>query len=146
VWGGPRCACGVESRIIVVWCPRLAVCATCFALARALVCLFVTPASPPHPPNHMQASWVKMGPQHAAALLSCGCNDLGGVLMNESITRAAGAAHGQSLSAAQMEALVQAAGRTPRQRTTLYADAPAERRLRSLSDVTSMPLAPLRLK
>jgi hypothetical protein len=143
---GPRCACGVESRITVVRCPRLAVCAPCSALAGALACLSVTPASPRHPPNPMQASWVKMGPQHAAALLSCGCNDLGGVLMNESITRAAGAAHGQSLSAAQMEALVQAAGRTPRQRTTLYADAPAERRRRSLSDAASMPLAPLRLK
>jgi len=87
-----------------------------------------------------------MGPQHAAALLSCGCNDVGGVLMNESITRAAGAAHGQSLSAAEMEALVQAAGRTPRQRTTLYADAPAERRRRSLGDSAAQPLAPLRLK
>ena len=38
----------------------------------------------------MQASWVKMGPERAAQLLNCGCNDMGGSLMNESITRAAG--------------------------------------------------------
>ena len=40
--------------------------------------------------DDMQASWVKMGPERAAQLLNCGCNDMGGSLMNESITRAAG--------------------------------------------------------
>lgn len=73
----------------------------------------------PHITN-IQASWVKMGPHRAAQLLSAGCNDMGGSLMNESITRAAGAAHGQELSPQQMEELILAAGRTPAQRTTLY--------------------------
>ncbi len=70
-------------------------------------------------PN-IQTSWVKMGPQGAAACLDAGANDLGGVLMNESITRAAGAAFGQEFSAGEMEALIRNAGRMPRQRTTLY--------------------------
>jgi FO synthase len=70
-------------------------------------------------PN-IQASWVKMGPDGAALLLDAGCNDLGGVLMNESITRAAGAMHGQEVSAAELEALIRGRGRTPRQRSTLY--------------------------
>ena len=61
-----------------------------------------------------------MGPGRAAQLLRCGANDMGGVLMNESITRAAGAQHGQELGPAAMDALIAAAGRTPRQRTTLY--------------------------
>lgn len=79
----------------------------------------------PHVTN-IQASWVKMGPGRAAELLGAGCNDLGGVLMNESITRAAGAAHGQELCASRMEELIRGAGRVPRQRSTLYGAAPAE--------------------
>lgn len=75
--------------------------------------------------NNIQASWVKMGPQRAAQLLAVGCNDMGGVLMDESITRAAGAAHGQELGAARMEQLIRAAGRQPAQRTTLYGSVPA---------------------
>ena len=74
----------------------------------------------------VQASWVKLGPDGAARLLQAGVNDLGGVLMNESISRAAGAAHGQELDAAAMQALIRAAGREPRQRTTLYADVPPQ--------------------
>jgi FO synthase len=54
-------------------------------------------------------------------------NDLGGTLMNESISRSAGASFGQELSPEGMEALIRSAGRVPRQRTTLYADAPEER-------------------
>ena len=74
-----------------------------------------------HPlvPN-IQASWVKLGPNGAAAMLSAGANDLGGVLMNESITRAAGGVHGQELNATAMQALIVAAGKQPLQRTTLY--------------------------
>jgi FO synthase len=74
-----------------------------------------------HPvmPN-IQASWVKMGPDGARACLDAGANDLGGTLMNESISRAAGAAHGQEMTPSAMEALIRAAGRTARQRTTLY--------------------------
>jgi 2-iminoacetate synthase ThiH len=61
-----------------------------------------------------------MGPDGAALCLEVGCNDMGGVLMDESITRAAGAVHGQQLGAADMDRLIRAAGRIPRQRTTLY--------------------------
>jgi FO synthase len=73
----------------------------------------------PEIPN-VQASWVKLGPQGAAACLAAGANDLGGVLMNESITRAAGAMHGQEIGAGELEAMIRGANREPRQRTTLY--------------------------
>ena len=81
--------------------------------------------------TNIQASWVKLGVPGAQAVLRAGANDLGGTLMNESISRAAGANHGQELPPEAMEAAIQAAGRTPRQRTTLYADAPPERRAAS---------------
>jgi FO synthase len=70
--------------------------------------------------TNIQASWVKLGRDGAAAALRAGANDLGGTLMNESISRAAGASHGQELSPEAMEALIRSAGRVPRQRTTLY--------------------------
>jgi len=75
-----------------------------------------------HPliPN-IQTSWVKMGPAGAALCLQAGANDLGGTLMNESITRAAGGAHGQELNPAQLQAVARRIGRPARQRTTLYA-------------------------
>ena len=81
-----------------------------------------------HPviPN-IQASWVKMGHEGVIACLNAGCNDLGGTLMNESITRAAGAAHGQETSPEEMHAMIRAAERQPRQRTTAYQDATPER-------------------
>jgi len=69
---------------------------------------------------NVQASWVKMGPDGAALCLDAGANDLGGVLMNESITRAAGAEHGQEMTSSELEDLIRSAGRTPRRRTTLY--------------------------
>ncbi len=74
-------------------------------------------------PN-IQASWVKLGPSLAAQLLSSGCNDMGGSIMNESITRAAGAGYGQELPPPAMEHLITGMGRVARQRTTLYGDAP----------------------
>jgi FO synthase len=81
-----------------------------------------------HPviPN-IQCSWVKLGPEGAAACLEAGCNDMGGTLMNESISRAAGASFGQEMPPENMEALIRSLGRTPRQRTTLYRDPPSER-------------------
>ena len=93
-----------------------------------------------HPliPN-IQTSWVKMGPEGAAACLRAGCNDLGGTLMNESITRAAGAAHGQEMPPESMEEIIRSLGREPRQRTTLYAAAPAERQRASFN---AAPLSP----
>jgi len=72
--------------------------------------------------TNVQASWVKAGPEGAAALLRAGANDLGGTLMNESISRAAGSEHGQEMPPERMEALIRSAGRVPRQRTTLYGD------------------------
>jgi FO synthase len=73
----------------------------------------------PHITN-IQTSWVKMGVEGAQAALRSGANDLGGTLMNESISRAAGAAHGQEMPPERMEEAIRAIGRTPRQRTTLY--------------------------
>ena len=70
--------------------------------------------------DSIQCSWVKLGMDGAAACLAAGANDLGGVLMNESISRAAGAAHGQEVSVAALRAAAESAGRTLRQRTTLY--------------------------
>ena len=70
--------------------------------------------------KNIQTSWVKMGAQGAAVCLDAGANDLGGTLMNESITRAAGGVHGQLLDAAQLQALARRIGRPARQRTTLY--------------------------
>jgi FO synthase len=77
--------------------------------------------------TNVQASWVKLGVEGAQAILRAGANDLGGTLMNESISRAAGADHGQELPPEAMEAAIRAIGRTPRQRTTLYGEPPAER-------------------
>jgi FO synthase len=81
-----------------------------------------------HPviPN-IQCSWVKLGPEGAAACLDAGCNDLGGTLMNESISRAAGASFGQEMPPENMEALIRSLGRTPRQRTTLYGNPAPDR-------------------
>jgi FO synthase len=77
--------------------------------------------------TNVQASWVKLGLHGSQAALRAGANDLGGTLMNESISRAAGASHGQELPPEAMEAAIRAIGRTPRQRTTLYGEPPAER-------------------
>lgn len=70
--------------------------------------------------DNIQASWVKLGLQGGAALLRAGCNDMGGTLMDENISRSAGAEHGQLVSAEEMEAAITAAGRAPVRRTTLY--------------------------
>ena len=78
--------------------------------------------------DNIQVSWVKMGREGIIACLNAGANDLGGTLMNESITRAAGAAHGQEWPPQQMEAVIREAGFSPRMRTTLYADVSQERR------------------
>jgi FO synthase len=77
--------------------------------------------------TNVQVSWVKGGSDGVAAALRAGVNDVGGTLMNESISRAAGAGFGQEMPPERMEALIRAAGREPRQRTTLYDDADPER-------------------
>ena len=77
-----------------------------------------------HPviPN-IQTSWVKMGVAGALSALQAGANDLGGTLMNESITRAAGGVHGQEQDAGTLAAAIRSIGRFPQQRTTLYQSA-----------------------
>jgi FO synthase len=94
-----------------------------------------------HPliPN-IQVSWVKMGAAGAAACLAAGANDLGGTLMNESISRAAGTQHGQELPPPALDALIVSAGRRPEQRTTLYNTPPGARTTESYY---VLPLAPL---
>ena len=77
--------------------------------------------------ENVQVSWVKAGPQGVVEALRAGVNDLGGTLMNESISRAAGAGWGQELAPARMEELIRSAGRIPRQRTTLYGTPAPER-------------------
>ncbi|MBV8849273.1 MAG: 5-amino-6-(D-ribitylamino)uracil--L-tyrosine 4-hydroxyphenyl transferase CofH [Methylobacteriaceae bacterium] len=79
----------------------------------------------PHVPN-IQASWVKMGRTGVHVCLQAGVNDLGGTLMDESISRSAGASHGQEMTPAEMEATIVTAGRVPRQRTTTYASVARE--------------------
>jgi len=76
--------------------------------------------------TRIQASWVKLGVEGAAACLHAGVNDMGGTLMDESISRAAGSEHGQGLALERMEALIRGAGREPRQRTTLYGQVAVE--------------------
>jgi FO synthase subunit 2 len=70
--------------------------------------------------NNIQASWVKLGKKLAQVALYCGANDLGGTLMEESISAAAGATNGTSISAQELEWLIKGANRIPKQRTTLY--------------------------
>jgi FO synthase len=87
----------------------------------------------------IQTSWVKMGPDGVKACLNAGANDLGGTLMNESITRAAGAVHGEEMPPAEMEELIRAIGRKPIQRTTLYGAVSDSRRNMSFN---AAPLEP----
>jgi FO synthase len=70
--------------------------------------------------DNIQASWVKLGADGARQLLMAGVNDLGGTLMNENISRAAGASHGQGMDEEGFREIVEPLGRTLEQRTTLY--------------------------
>jgi FO synthase len=88
--------------------------------------------------TNIQASWVKMGPEGLKWCLRAGANDIGGTLMNESITRAAGATHGEELPPAEMESLIVSMGRTPQQRTTLYGRPPSRQ---TVASFTAAPLA-----
>jgi FO synthase len=99
----------------------------------------------PQIPN-IQVSWVKMGPEGAKRCLNAGANDLGGTLMNESISRAAGTMHGQECPPAEMDALIHGIGRHPRQRTTLYGDAAAAQKRKSYCapDILPVVQTPLR--
>ncbi|MFK7862793.1 MAG: 5-amino-6-(D-ribitylamino)uracil--L-tyrosine 4-hydroxyphenyl transferase CofH [Pseudohongiellaceae bacterium] len=77
-------------------------------------------------PN-IQTSWVKMGRDGVQACLNAGANDLGGTLMNESITRAAGADHGQEWTPDRLKKLIVESNRNPRVRSTLYGEVDANR-------------------
>ena len=70
--------------------------------------------------DNIQVSWTKIGHAGATQLLQAGCNDLGGTLMNENISRAAGASHGQEMNEESFRAITSPLGRTLRQRSTLY--------------------------
>ncbi len=72
--------------------------------------------------DSIQTSWTKLGAKGVAACLNAGVNDLGGTLMNESISRAAGSDHGQELPPQEMEPLIRSLGRIPKQRTTVYGE------------------------
>jgi FO synthase len=77
--------------------------------------------------SNIQTSWVKMGPAGVKACLRAGANDLGGTLMDETITRSAGAVHGHEMTPDMMESIVHSIERLPRQRDTLYRDVSPER-------------------
>lgn len=84
----------------------------------------------PHITN-IQASWVKLGPDGVRHCLNAGVNDLGGTLMDESISRSAGASYGQEMTPQRMEEIIRSSGRLPRQRNTVYGNASAAQRERS---------------
>ncbi|KAG6551618.1 hypothetical protein Mapa_006697 [Marchantia paleacea] len=112
--------------------PTMRDCIIMHSVARLVLYPYIT---------NIQASWVKMGPGGVKTLLAAGCNDMGGSLMNESITRAAGASYGEELPPHEMERVILSLGRKPRQRTTLYGEAPAEQVQRSFG---ARPLEPIR--
>lgn len=91
-------------------------------------------------PN-VQTSWVKLGQAGIRACLQAGVNDLGGTLMDETISRSAGAQHGHEMSPQEMEALICNMDRVPRQRTTLYGDAVDDRYRASLNAAELKPTA-----
>ena len=87
--------------------------------------------------QNIQTSWVKLGPMGAGICLDAGANDLGGTLMNETITRSAGASHGQEFSPEQMDNLIKKLGKTPSQRSTLYG---AVNNVQELKSYAAIPL------
>ncbi|MFC9324744.1 bifunctional FO biosynthesis protein CofGH [Kitasatospora sp. NPDC057015] len=91
-----------------------------------------------HIPN-IQTSWVKLGAEGAAEMLRSGANDLGGTLMEETISRMAGSAYGSYKSVRDLQAIAEAAGRPHRQRTTTYGEVPAERRAAALASDGHLP-------
>jgi FO synthase len=78
--------------------------------------------------DHVQCSWVKLGPELCGQVLDGGVDDLGGTLMEETISRMAGSQHGSRRSVDELEAQARAVGRPARQRTTTYGEVSAERR------------------
>jgi FO synthase subunit 2 len=90
--------------------------------------------------KNIQTSWVKEGVERARLLLTCGANDLGGTLINESISTSAGAQHGQLMRPSQLRSVIRSLGRVPQERNTRY------QVLRSFGvDPVDDPLSPLDL-
>ena len=80
--------------------------------------------------DNIQCSWVKLGDEGTVAMLRGGANDLGGTLMEETISRMAGSEHGSARTVEQLRDLAAAAGRRPRERTTTYGTVPERPHLR----------------
>ena len=93
--------------------------------------------------NNVQASWVKMGITGVKACLNAGVNDLGGTLMNETISRSAGASHGQEITAPKMRDILVSMGREPRQRNTLYGTVSDE--VKARAEHITTPASPVQL-
>jgi FO synthase len=93
--------------------------------------------------DHIQCSWVKLGTDDVVMLLEGGCDDIGGTLMEETISRMAGSQHGSRKTVAELEALAAAAGRPARQRTTLYGPVAAERLAAQQAAPDLLPLLPV---
>ena len=93
--------------------------------------------------DNIQASWVKLGVEQCHQVLSGGVNDLGGTLMEETISRMAGSAHGSRKSVEELEQMVTHAGRPPRQRSTLYGPVTGERRAAARRDLLSRVQLPI---
>jgi FO synthase subunit 2 len=87
--------------------------------------------------KNLQVSWVKEGPKFAQFLLSCGANDFGGTLINESISSTAGAKFGQYMSPKEIRRLIFDAKRIPAQRTTTYS---IIRIFKDINEVSDIPL------
>lgn len=92
----------------------------------------------PHIPN-IQTSWVKLGAEGAAEMLRSGANDLGGTLMEETISRMAGSSYGSYKSVQDLVAVAEAAGRPAKPRTTLYGEVPEERQRAALASDGHLP-------
>ena len=94
--------------------------------------------------DHIQSSWVKLGVEQCHQVLQGGVDDLGGTLMEETISRMAGSTHGSRKSVEELEAMVTAAGRIPRQRTTGYGVVDAERHVAARAEPArrDLPLLP----
>jgi 7,8-didemethyl-8-hydroxy-5-deazariboflavin synthase CofH subunit len=88
--------------------------------------------------DNIQASWVKLGPEIAQSLLAAGVNDMGGTLMDESISRSAGASFGEEITPNEMVQIIRDAGRIPVRRSTLYAT------LEEYGDHDPAPVQPLK--
>jgi FO synthase len=77
--------------------------------------------------DNVQTSWVKLGVEGTRTMLRAGCNDVGGTLMEETISRMAGSGHGSALTVEQLRDIAEGIGRPTRERTTVYGPAPARR-------------------